>query len=512
MRRGGCGNPHKCSKKAREYVRKLGEKWNPEAREVNRGPQPGERELMSGENVKALELDLTTKGSIKEGFRVFTRARNTQTHQTNYERIPQLPPDLMTIYTDGLCIKNEEGQAVAGAGVWFGPEDPRNTTTRLPEHIPQTNNAGEAVAVLIATQTAPQAQAILIKSDSQITIDSLTTYLREREDGGWIGMANREILKSIVATVRKRGGITLMEKVKGHAGIRGNEEADRLANEGARKTTPDNIRTEIPEGYDIPGAKLVKLTQAVAYRGIIERYPVPDRKGTTAHLDATRWAAKERVGEFPTDKQIWLSLRDKDLSKQVRNFLWRAMHNAYKIGKYWENIKDYEHRAECPRCRVTETLEHILTECEASGQETIWRFVRDLCEKRGLPFQKPSLGDQLGCAITRIARKGDKGERRFMKIVYSEATYTTWIIRCEWRISRKSDPENTPTEKEILCRIKAAITKRIKLDCLATDSERFGKKAYEPRIIKDTWSNLIPEDLAPLRLWRKLTVVLVGIG
>lgn len=65
-------------------------------------------------------------------------------------------------------------------------------------------------------------------------------------------------------------------------------------------------------------------------------------------------------------------MRDKALTKEVRNFLWKALHSAYKVGTYWEHIKNYEHRARCMECSTMETLEHILTECMYLGQEHAW--------------------------------------------------------------------------------------------------------------------------------------------
>lgn len=59
-------------------------------------------------------------------------------------------------------------------------------------------------------------------------------------------MANKDIMKPIVARMRERSGMTLLSKVRGHTGIRGNEEADRLANIGARKAAPDEINIDCP--------------------------------------------------------------------------------------------------------------------------------------------------------------------------------------------------------------------------------------------------------------------------
>ncbi|KNZ73963.1 hypothetical protein J132_09038, partial [Termitomyces sp. J132] len=342
------------------------------------------------------------------------------------------------------------------------------------------------------------------------TIDNLTSLLSKHENEGWIGTENKEIFKPLVATLRERKGLTILEKVKGHAGIEGNEGADRLANEGAKSQNPTNINLEITEAYEVLGAKLASITQALAYKSILESQLAPEQKGTITHLDMTRWATKERTGDLPQDITIWKSLRSKHLTRDIRNFLWKCMHNTYKLGKYWENIPDCSERATCPRCRIEESLDHILTECEVSGQEEVWTMVRTIFEKNGADSTKPSLGDILGCAIE--MKIGHLGPKRFRIIIMSEAAHTIWKARCEWRIGRGSDPEQTLSKKEISMKLKTALSQRIKLDCLATDTERFGKRAVETGLVRETWKHLLPEGSTPSRAWRKITAVLVGIG
>lgn len=76
------------------------------------------------------------------------------------------------------------------------------------------------------------------------------------------------------------------------------------------------------------------------------------------------------------------------------------MHNAYKVGKYWNNISDCKEKAICLKYGMKELLEHILTECKVSGQVPVWNLAKVLLEKKDLTYNKLSLRDILDCAIS----------------------------------------------------------------------------------------------------------------
>lgn len=91
-------------------------------------------------------------------------------------------------------------------------------------------------------------------------------------------------------------------------------------------------------------------------------------------------------GFLPTDQKIWCSVRNKDLSRQVCAYMWKCMHNAHCCGGYWMRIPNYEQCAACRVCDSDKLMEHILTNCHASGQRTVWRLVQELFEKKGIPM------------------------------------------------------------------------------------------------------------------------------
>ncbi|KAJ7729049.1 hypothetical protein B0H16DRAFT_1217780, partial [Mycena metata] len=45
-------------------------------------------------------------------------------------------------------------------------------------------------------------------------------------------------------------------------------------------------------------------------------------------------AIKIPAGKLPTGPEIWASIRHKDFTRQVRNFLWKSMHSAHYIGSF----------------------------------------------------------------------------------------------------------------------------------------------------------------------------------
>jgi ribonuclease HI len=84
---------------------------------------------------------------------------------------------------------------------------------------------------------------VLILTDSQYAIKCVTVWYQAWVKNNWITsvgrpVENRDLVEVIVGLMqdrRKQGADTRLEWVKGHEGDVGNEGADRLAVEGARR-------------------------------------------------------------------------------------------------------------------------------------------------------------------------------------------------------------------------------------------------------------------------------------
>jgi ribonuclease HI len=59
--------------------------------------------------------------------------------------LPLFEPDYY-VYTDGACSKNGSKHAIAGIGIYFGKDDPRNVSKRVVGK--QTNNTAELTAII----------------------------------------------------------------------------------------------------------------------------------------------------------------------------------------------------------------------------------------------------------------------------------------------------------------------------------------------------------------------------
>ena len=86
--------------------------------------------------------------------------------------------------------------------------------------------------------------------------------------------------------------------MKGHNGIQGNEGSDALARLEVNKQHPAPLNLEIPDKFDIIGAKLTSLTQATAYRGILEQKQSELRRTTKKNIQLTHTAIQWVTGKL----------------------------------------------------------------------------------------------------------------------------------------------------------------------------------------------------------------------
>ncbi|KAG1734854.1 ribonuclease H-like protein, partial [Suillus occidentalis] len=423
----------------------------------------------------------------------------------------------INIYTDGSCINNGKEDAKCGSGVWFGRDHPSNKAIRVPGKT-QSNQAGEIAAILVGLQNVSPLIPVTFITDSRYVIDGLNTHLHNWEDHGWINEANANLFRATVYHLRIRSAATSFRWIKGHSNNEGNDGADALAETGAQKNEYDHIDTRIPPEYDLQGTKLTAITQALAYKKLISMSLLAHKQSTTNLLELTRYAIQKVTNTLESDKTIWQARRHKDLPKKIQTFIFKTLHNAFKIGDFWSNIPTYEHRAQCHTCNEDiESMAHILTECNCPARKLVWSLAERIWPTNIIPWPEPTIGTITGCGALSIPHKCNdddpndkkkiaqkKGTARLLRIIISESAYLIWTLRCTRVIQGTSPDEDNITKRWI-----KTLNDRLQQDRVIAIKLRRTQEHTD--LINSTWSQIITPNIHLPANWVTSPEVLVGI-
>jgi len=134
---------------------------------------------------------------------------------------PPTEPGRFVAHTDGACIGNP---GVGGWGTLVETDEERHWD--LWGHLARTtNNRAEALAVLGALEWVPAKSQLLLRADSELTLNIL--------QGRYKVKANTDLWLEINRVRAARDLDLKVEWVRGHAGDVGNERADWLSRVGA---------------------------------------------------------------------------------------------------------------------------------------------------------------------------------------------------------------------------------------------------------------------------------------
>ncbi|KAJ7185336.1 hypothetical protein C8R46DRAFT_827296, partial [Mycena filopes] len=155
----GCANPNACIAAIERKLSALLPKWDP--RQSPPGPQ-----TTRGEGPPEGFEAPPQITSLTNGFRVLTKKAVIEPQEAH------APParehtgagTSQTVFVASIVGRSEAAKCVAGGGLWYGPDNPKNCAIRVPEGYPQTARTADVVATLIAVQQAPQDQDLKIVS------------------------------------------------------------------------------------------------------------------------------------------------------------------------------------------------------------------------------------------------------------------------------------------------------------------------------------------------------------
>ncbi|CAK5265453.1 unnamed protein product [Mycena citricolor] len=492
-----CTNPDACAQCAGQRINLIHPRWDP--RLANTKQTPELRPLEEGQILLP-----PVAASLTEGFRIF------RTDNTTPITIPLRARPTTPIQAYIVTGRNAD-RSGSCYSLWFAEGDQRNENFEIPRTVGTTKQAAEIVACLACIRRASPKADITLYLEKKSLPQIINKKLKEWEDMGWHGVPDGHILCPLLAELRGREGKTKILTPEANS-----LEALTLQNlsiraAGASHPHPHPNQTTATTRPDLitNGAKLAALTQKRAYTIIKSMHKKIVRPATQQCLNQIVAEIQRLTGKSPTTPEIWRSIRLPNLSRQVKNFLWKSIHNAHRIGAFWKHIPDCEDRATCQTCSTEETLEHILCDCTCVGQDEVWKLAGNLWETTGKPWFKPSLGAILGVGLLKVksVNKPDPGLTRLLHIIISESMFLIWKLRNQRVISNNGQPH---TPKEIEQRWNHLIESRFKLECAMTNKLRFGKRALALRTLEATWRPVLTSSDDIPEHWVNCPRVLVG--
>ena len=146
------------------------------------------------------------------------------------------------VYTDGACSNNGKKNAVAGIGIFFGPNDIRNISKKI--HGKQTNNVAELTAIIdtfpIIKNDIDAGKHITIVSDSEYAMRCVLSYGAKCHKKNWdIDIPNKDLVKIAYETYHEISNIQF-KHIRAHTSNTdihsiGNAGADKLANNATKE-------------------------------------------------------------------------------------------------------------------------------------------------------------------------------------------------------------------------------------------------------------------------------------
>lgn len=155
----------------------------------------------------------------------------------------------MEVYTDGSRILYTDGFGYAGGGVWFGPNDCRNSSIPIYERD-TTHQYAELLAIYYALVYCKNVIHLVICTDSKYSIGCLTEWFPNWQRNGWKNsnnkdVINKEIIQKCLELLKYRDVSkfqTEFRHVFGHKGLEGNEGADKLAKTASQLSAASSIK------------------------------------------------------------------------------------------------------------------------------------------------------------------------------------------------------------------------------------------------------------------------------
>jgi hypothetical protein len=512
----GCNHPGECIEMAKLLLDCLQPKWNPLTpnedlcEELALSPPEKARneqqehgdDLEDGDDVVTFDPEFRLT-DFSHGYRIFASEDHTTSISTKRHRSLNPDPTNLEVFLHAKIIHPGEAHAQVLALILIR----KNLEIQMKDSLLLASdnlelypsfNTGILGGLLYVLLNTPLSVPLIIHSRSKFLGSTLVTNRTDSESNPLD--PNYQLIKCAITALQERTGRTWFKKSHINPAV----ELKNL------QGTPTTLDTETDMMFTSPGMLLKDGNQRLFTKIIQSLGSRPHRKSTACNLARIQSSIHEQFGYEPTTAAVWSSIRSNTIHRLTRNFLWKCIHDIYRVGYFWDHIPNCEIFGQCHTCRVPETLEHIMLECLAPGTQQIWRLAEKFWKLRYASWIKLNWGLLLGCGLSRFrSTKGRilPGKNRLFTITVSTSMHLIWKLRNERMFETHSDS----SESEIHNRWVAIMNLTLKRDKLLTNRVRFGGLATNKQLVLNTWSGtLLDEDALPDD-WTRQKGVLVGI-
>jgi exonuclease III/ribonuclease HI len=520
-----CIRPSECWAEAIKLYQAIPPKWNPGYIPAI-SPLAVPRELIiNNHNSIKEKRELTFDplyihaGPYEDSFRIFSD-REPANPQPVFPSQTQSGPQIInplipvcTIIVAGTHKINQHGDTIAGGCFHILPEGYQRSI-KVPAGFSSTTS-GEICALIQALHYVSKQTPVKVYIKSPWLIRSLTINLKTNEESGWLFVKDGHLAQILVGKLRSRPVVTKLQEWSGNIPQAIKENILQSAKMALANSNQDEIHGINDSEWLIKGMNIHFGSQKTFYRAISNTNKIA-RRATDIQIAITAHAVNDLSGKMPTPAEIWNAIRKRGFSRQIHNFLWKNLHNAYKIGSFWERIPNMETRGRCSLCNESESMEHIIVECPNSQAiRIVWNLAKSLWLKKENFWPDIRYGTILGCALAAFKLRSGKiapGKNRLFEITITESAHLLWKLRCERVIKNQDNVQYAHSETEVHNRWVTMINRCLQLDMLMADRRRYGKTAIPVQTVLNTWSGTLKgeENLPANWIWQ--SGVLVGIA
>jgi hypothetical protein len=210
------------------------------------------------------------------------------------------------------------------AALWYGKEDPRNTSLRLKLSNTYEQEQACLVAIKKAARNAGTHSLLQIETDCENTVEILTTKIQILEDQGFLLTPHTKQLQATVAELRRRKYNTTFlyspRRVKDPNMI---DELNLLLLDAVNLADEIEDDLQVDPTMKLTGAKLCSLNQADTYKCLkaLKMKNYPGRRQTKENIKMVLKATQQHLRVTLKEEDIWRSFRHRDLPRTTRSFL-----------------------------------------------------------------------------------------------------------------------------------------------------------------------------------------------